>query len=175
MTWKCCQDFSPSIVLNKIDLNILVLFFFSVCRQMFWMPSKECQCGNQVDCSSRSSLAFDRITGPLQSMSLKQSFVLDAININGCSNALAFYLTKTLMKVLIVKYFNNTPPPPKNKISIVWSSRKWRQTICHMRCVSTLPWNVYLQVLNQQCSLFIFLNVQQAWGAIELFVPRPGT
>lgn len=26
MTWKCCQDFSPSIVLNKIDLNILVLF-----------------------------------------------------------------------------------------------------------------------------------------------------
>lgn len=77
------------------------------------MPSKECQCGNQVDCSSRSSLAFDRITGPLQSMSLKQSFVLDAININGGSNALAFYLTKTLMKVLIVKYFNNTPPLPQ--------------------------------------------------------------
>lgn len=51
-------------------------------------------------------------------MSLKQSFVLDAININGGSNALAFYLTKTLLKVLIVKYFNNTPPP-KNKISIV--------------------------------------------------------
>lgn len=175
MTWKCCQDFSPSIVLNKIDLNILVLFSLVFADKCF-------------ECLQRNVSVVIRLIVPVEvlwhltgSLDLCSQWawsrvlcLMPLILMVALMHSLSISL-KPSWKFWLWSTSITPPPPPKNKISIVWSSRKWRQTICHMRCVLTLPWNVYLQVLNQQCSLIKKKNVQQAWGAIELFVPRPGT